>query len=81
MVDFTAMKKLPIASTIYPGMVINAGDMGTALNNEVICICITFITLVLVMISTDQILKYVFKNFRKHEEGMGDHQSVEHAGE
>jgi hypothetical protein len=60
------MKKYITLLAILPFSA-QAGGFGTGLNNELLYLYISLITLVAIMIVTDQFLKYIFRKMRERE--------------
>jgi hypothetical protein len=71
------MKTLFILFTLLASIA-NAGGLGVGLNHELVYIYATFVMLVLVIVGTDQFLKYVFKKMKQHHEKIDEQSSLEH---
>lgn len=60
------MKKLSIIFIFMP-FLIKAGGLGTSSNQELLYLYISLITMVAVIVVTDQFLKYIFRKMRERE--------------
>jgi hypothetical protein len=73
-----AMKKL-ILSFLLLATMAKASNLNNS--GELIYIYATFVVLVLVIVGTDQFLKYIFKKLKERQQNWDDHSAVEHSQE
>ena len=71
------MKKWMTIGLLFSGIE-KACCFNSGLNNELSYIYGVFIMLVIVIVGTDQFLKYVFKKTKEHQEKIDEQSSLEH---
>ena len=69
------MKKLTLLFLLFSGIV-KASNFNSSF--ELAYIYVTFIVVVLIIVSTDQVLKYVFKKLKEREEKLHEQTTLDH---